>query len=171
MHRLRENILAAAIDPRRCPLLVLRPCALYGPGDTHGSYGPNRFVHSARKEGWIALIGNGEEKRDHVAIRDLIRLIHACLQHRSEGVLNVATGTAISFAEVARTVAQLCEPPVWIEPTPRTAPVVHRTFDIAALIRAFPHFRFTPLPEGLAQMISHREHRVHREYKASRATA
>ncbi|HKI93560.1 MAG TPA: SDR family oxidoreductase, partial [Gaiellaceae bacterium] len=67
-HLAREVILADACRAAAIPLAVLRPAALYGGGDTHNSYGPNRFVRTARGDGRIALFGEGEEQRDHVFV-------------------------------------------------------------------------------------------------------
>lgn len=154
MHLVRERMITLALQPSRTPLLILRPSLLYGPGDTHNGYGPNRFLRSAREERRIVLIGQGEEKRDHVFIRDLSRLIGLCLFHRSAGTLDVATGISTSFAEVAQGVAALFEERVAIESRPRVQPVTHRHFDIAALIKAFPPFRFASLQEGLMHSLS-----------------
>jgi nucleoside-diphosphate-sugar epimerase len=151
MHRMREQMIASVLDPKQCPLLVLRPCAVYGAGDTHNSYGPNRFLRSALKEGRITLFGNGEEKRDHVHVDDLCRLIGLALARQSAGVLNVATGKAMSFRDVAERLARLCGE-VRIETTERRVPITHRHFDISECIRAFPTFSFTPLAEGLAAL-------------------
>ncbi|MBI4356162.1 MAG: NAD(P)-dependent oxidoreductase [Candidatus Omnitrophica bacterium] len=149
MHRHREQWLQQIVPPA-VVLTMLRPCALYGPGDTHNSYGPNRFLQSAVHERKITLFGEGEELRDHVYIGDLCRLIELSLLHRSDGKLNVATGHAVSFADVAKRAAALCPEPVRIDPSPRHTPVTHRHFDITELVRAFPTFRMTPLEEGLA---------------------
>jgi nucleoside-diphosphate-sugar epimerase len=127
---------------------------LYGSGDTHDGYGPNRFLRTAREEHRITLFGNGEEKRDHVYIGDLSRLIGLCLAHRSEGVLNVATGTSTSFSDVARIIAGLYQDEVLIDHQPHNGPITHRHFDIANLIRAFPSFRSTPLQEGLPRSVN-----------------
>jgi len=153
MHVLREKMLSQALRKRDTPYLVLRPCALYGAGDTHNSYGPNRFIRSAVQEGRISLFGNGEEKRDHVHVRDVGRLIHQCLLMRSTGLLNVATGKSVSFRDLARAVAGHAGTGVTIECLPRQTPVSHRHFDNVEAIRAFPTFRFTDLPSGLAASI------------------
>src|SRR2546428_337223 len=47
MHLARERMLIETLRPARTPLAMLRPSLLYGPGDTHNGYGPNRFVRSA----------------------------------------------------------------------------------------------------------------------------
>jgi nucleoside-diphosphate-sugar epimerase len=153
MHVTREGMLGYAAGRAGVPLAVLRPAALYGAGDPHNSYGPNRFLRTARSDGKIALFGGGEEKRDHVLVDDVARLVVTCLRRRSAGVLNVASGRAWSFHEVARLVADLVGAGVAIETSPRSGSVTHRHFDIAALHRAFPEFHPTALPDGLAHTV------------------
>ncbi len=149
MHRGREIIMKTALAKARTPLLILRPTALYGAGDTHRGYGPNRFLRTALQDKQIALFGNGDEKRDHLHIDDFTRLIQACLMHRSEGLLNVASGTSVPFHEVASAVADIVGGDIEIKRSPQTNPVTHRHFDITELLRAFPDFRLTPLKQGL----------------------
>jgi nucleoside-diphosphate-sugar epimerase len=144
MHLARE-LMAKGISG--VPLVVLRPTGVYGSGDTHGSYGPNRFRRSALEEGKIRLFGAGEETRDHVHVDDVAEIAARCLERRSTGLLNVATGRSVSFRELAGIVARQAGKPVEIEETPRAGPVTHRHYDVAALLRAFPGFRFAGLEE------------------------
>ena len=72
MHRARELMLASEA---KAPVAVLRLTAIYGTGDTHNSYGPNRFMRQALKDGRISLFGNGEETRDHLHVDDAVDLI------------------------------------------------------------------------------------------------
>jgi nucleoside-diphosphate-sugar epimerase len=132
---------------------MLRSTLVYGANDTHNGYGPNRFVRAALRERTIKLFGEGEEKRDHLYIRDLSRLIGSCIAHRSEGMLNVATGHSTSFREVAD-LAVACCPGTRLECSPRATPITHRHFDVAATLRAFPTMRFTPLHVGILAMAS-----------------
>ena len=150
MHLVREHLFREALSPSRTPLLILRPCALYGPTDTHQAYGPNRFLRSAIREHAVSLFGEGEEQRDHLYLDDLSRLIGSCVRQRTSGLLNVATGLAVSFAAVAEMVAQLLEESMQIISRSRHSPVTHRRFDITALQRAFPSLRMTPLSDGLS---------------------
>lgn len=153
MHLARERMLRVALGRPGTPLLILRPSLLYGANDTHNGYGPNRFLRSALVEARIRLFGGGEEKRDHVYVRDLSRLMALWVTRRSAGVLNVATGTAVAFLDVARSVADLVGDHVKIECLPRATPIVHRHFDVGRLIRGFPGFQFTPLRAGLAESL------------------
>ena len=152
MHLAREVMIRASA---RGPVAVLRPTLVFGADDTHNSYGPNRLRRMAQKDGRIVLFGEGEEMRDHVDVDDVAALTLEVLRHRSAGTLNVASGRAISYAELARKVARLFDRPIAITGTPRQTPITHRHFDVTALRRAFPTFAFTTLDDGLAR--AHRE--------------
>jgi len=176
-HTAREMILGSELNRLKIPCCILRLTTIYGPGDTHNAYGPNRFVRTALKESRIVLFGKGEEKRSHVYIGDVIRLLGLALVHCSRGTLNIAARPAVSFAEIARIVIDLAGRPVTIEQAPRTVPVihkpykptqlfrfiynlgrpigpiVHRTFVNSAIFTAFPEFSFTPLETGLARLV------------------
>lgn len=153
MHLGRERMLAHVVRDSAMPLLVLRPSLLYGPDDTHNGYGPNRFLRTARQEGKITLFGNGEEKRDHVHVEDLVRLVGLGLLHRTEGTFNVATGESHSFFQVAQIIADNLDRKVDIECLPRQAPITHRHFDISRTRKAFPTFGYTRLETGLTEII------------------
>ena len=64
-----------------------------------------------------------EEIRDHIAVEDVARLAISGLRRRTAGVLNAATGKAVSFHEAASLVARLMGKPVDIVPSPRANPV------------------------------------------------
>ncbi len=152
-HLVRERMLADVLKRSKIPFLILRPAALYGAEDTHNSYGPNRFVRTAIEQKKISLFGGGEEKRDHVYVKDLCRLICQCVEQRSEGILNVATGKSISFYDLASLVAKVLQERIEIVTSVRQNPVTHRHFNITALIEAFPFFSCAPLSEGITQML------------------
>jgi UDP-glucose 4-epimerase len=152
-HTAREMVLASALALAGIPLCVLRLTAIYGPGDTHGAYGPNRFVRSALLHGRIELFGEGEELRSHVFVEDAVEVIGRTILRRSIGTVNVAAEPAVTFASVAGAVAQVVGGGVRVEHVPRAggpaSPVVHRPFGNAALLASFPGFAFTALERGL----------------------
>lgn len=147
MHAARELMLKSEV---KAPLAILRPSLLYGASDPHNGYGPNRFRRLAAKGEPITLFGEGEERRDHVYIEDVARLAALAIMRKSRGALNVATGVSTSFRDIADMVVALAKSPVPITGTPRQNPITHRHFDIAACLKAFPQFRYTPLRDGLA---------------------
>ena len=152
MHLVREDLFRRLVPAPVAVLRVTQICALH---DTHDAYGPSRFIRMATKEQRIVLFGRGEETRDHIQVEDVVALIHACLMRRSQGVLNVATGRSINFADVAALVAAQLDPPPEIQYAPRQLPITHRTFDVSAMVRAFPEIGLTPLEAGLEKIVRH----------------
>lgn len=148
MHRTRELMFQSACGDM--PLAVLRSTLLYGPGDTHNSYGPNRFRRIAAETGKITLGGEGEETRDHMFVDDAAMLVADVIAHRSRGLLNLASGQSETFRAVAGQVAAQFGQAVEVQGSPRGMPVTYRSFDITALLTAFPHFKATTLEAGLA---------------------
>ncbi|HEY0338623.1 MAG TPA: NAD(P)-dependent oxidoreductase, partial [Burkholderiales bacterium] len=120
MHLSRE-LMARSLS--RIPVLILRPTAIYGLDDTHNGYGPNRFRRSAAAEGRILLFGGGEEMRDHVYVEDVAALMARCLERRSAGTLNIATGNSRSFSDVATLVSRPFGVSVSITSLPRAAAI------------------------------------------------
>ncbi|HUI18729.1 MAG TPA: NAD-dependent epimerase/dehydratase family protein [Alphaproteobacteria bacterium] len=159
MHLARELVLK---DAYKGPLAILRPSLLYGAGDPHNGYGPNRFRRQAAAGEEILLFGEGEERRDHVLIDDVAELTARVIAARSRGVLNLATGAVHSFREIAERIAAMTTPPARIGTLPRQGPMPHggyRPFDIAACRKVFPDFNYTALWDGLAKVA--REERQH----------
>ena len=150
MHLAREVILANTV---KAPLANLRPSLLYGAGDPHNGYGPNRFRRMAEKGEEIVLFGEGEERRDHVYIDDVAELAARVLYRRSRGTLNIVTGWVHSFRDIAGKVVASSGKNAAIRSTTRSGPMPHngyRPFDPAGTRQAFPDFCYTPLDEGLA---------------------
>lgn len=176
-HIAREMMLEKEFFKLKIPFCFLRLTAVYGPGDTHNAYGPNRFVRMALSEGRIILYGNGEERRSFIFINDLIKIMGLVLSHSSIGTINIAIQPAISFKEIAQQIANLLSQSVIFKYETRTVPIihrpykptqifrflynmgrpigqiVHRTFVNSALFEAFPNFTFTPLRQGLSSFI------------------
>lgn len=159
MHAARELMFRSEF---RGPFAALRPTLIFGARDPHSGYGPNRFRRQGARGEPINIFGDGEEKRDHVAVEDVARLALRILRQGSAGSLNAVTGVSTSFNEIARLVARQFKPRAEVKSLPRADArphLLHRFFDITDCYKAFPDFQFEPLPEGLA--------RVHREAMGS----
>lgn len=152
-HIVREKLLADACRSAETALVILRASAIYGAGDTHNSYGPNRFIRTALIEKAITLFGDGEEERDHLYINDLCWLIQMCLSNSTSGTFNAANGTALSFRDIAVQIRAAVGDDVVIHTSPRRIPVVHRRFKTSALRKAFPEFHPTPFHVGVKNTI------------------
>lgn len=154
MHLSREIMFTTEI---KAPLAMLRPTLIYGLDDPHNGYGPNQFRRKAERGEKITLFGEGEERRDHILVDDVAELLLRMLLRKSVGGLNAATGKVWSFREIASMVVNLHPNPVQIVGSVRNGPMPHngyRAFDVSAITAAFPDFRLTQLPEGLARIHS-----------------
>ncbi len=150
MHAARELMIKSAAG--KIPVAILRPSVLFGLDDPHNGYGPNRFFRLALQDQKITFFGGGEEQRDHIYIQDVAEIVSLVLLHRSQGVLNIATGESHSFKSVAEQVLKTTGKNVVLEDTPRQNAVTHRHFDITACRTAFPDFYYTSLVEGLQKV-------------------
>jgi len=154
MHVARETMFAAALADANpdVPFATLRPTLIYGAGDPHNGYGPNRFRRLVLAGDKIALFGNGEERRDHVSVLDVAELAVRMIERRTAGTLNATTGRVASFQELAEMTIGFSDQAIEIENLPRSGPMPHngyRPFDPTEVRRLFPDFEFTELEAGL----------------------
>jgi len=101
MHYYRERILSNYLN---CPLCIVRPTLVYGEKDPHNGYGPNQFIRSAQNKKNIKIFGNGEELRDHVCIDTVSDAIYELIKKRYNGSINIVSGRAYSFKDIANRV-------------------------------------------------------------------
>jgi UDP-glucose 4-epimerase len=144
-----ERVMETAARAAGIPLLALRVTGVYGPGDPHGSYGPNAFARSLARDRSVRIFGDGEEERDHVYVDDVAAIAAGLIRARATGVLNVATGESRSFADVVKAIRRLVPYEVAVTHAPRAGAITHRRFDVARLGAALPSPAFTPFDDGL----------------------
>jgi UDP-glucose 4-epimerase len=152
MHLTREVALSQEYSG---PLALVRPTLVYGFDDPHNGYGPNRFRRLAAAGKDIVLFGEGEEQRDHVVVNDIAELVYLIAMHRSRGVANAVSGEVVSFKELADQASVAFAAPVKVIGSIRNGPMPHngyRAFDNAAVLKAFPGFRFRNWREGLSAL-------------------
>lgn len=152
MHLAREVMLR---NEFRGPLALIRPTLVYGIDDPHNGYGPNRFRRLASEGKEILLFGEGEERRDHVAVEDIAELILRVVLHQSTGIANAVSGDVASFRTLAEFIAGQFDSRVAVKGSPRLGPMPHngfRPFAPSAALTAFPGFEFAPWREGMARM-------------------
>ena len=149
MHLSRETMLKEA---QTSPLAVLRSTLVYAFEDTHNSYGPNRMRRQAQNDHKIPLFGGGEEKRDHIYVHDLAKLIYLTLSYKAVGALNLVTGSSISYHDLAVKISKLYDFEVKVETSVRQNPITHRHFDASHIYKVFPQFCFKELDAGLEEI-------------------
>ena len=153
MHLTREIMLSQI---KNLPLCIVRPTLIFGANDPHNGYGPNRFVKLGVNKKNIVLFGNGEEKRDHVHVNDVVSVIMFCIFKRANGVLNIASGKVNSFLKIAELVNKLTKNKKKIQRIKRAGPMPHngyRPFKVNLLKNNFKKLKVTNIKQGIKSYI------------------
>jgi len=149
-----ELLIRQAAASSRTPVVILRACRVYGPGDPHVlAYGPARFLKTALESHTIELVGAGEERRDYIFVADAARAVRRFAENDLTGVYNLASGHSQSFAALADIIQRLMSDPVRVLHGARSRPVTHQAFVLDKLRRASPDFSWTPLDDGFAMTV------------------
>lgn len=149
-HKTREALFTQSFPERR--LCILRPCAIYGLGDPHNAYGPNRFMQTAVTKQLIDLFGQGEELRNYVYLDDLAKIMLLAITNEVTGIFNVASQPAISFKQIAQAISELSANKIQINFTERLTPIKHRIHTSDKLTRHLTEISYTPLASALELM-------------------
>jgi nucleoside-diphosphate-sugar epimerase len=87
------------------PVVSLRLTAPVGAGMSEKRI-LSAFVRRAAAAEALEVAGQGSRSQDYVDVRDVAAAVTACLERRPTGVLNIASGHAISNLELARLCVQ-----------------------------------------------------------------
>jgi nucleoside-diphosphate-sugar epimerase len=147
-----EHLLARACETAGVHFLAIRPSIVYGPSDSHTSYGPSRLAREYLA-GQVELFGRGEDRRDFIYVEDVAEALLRLVEAEARGAFNVAEGRARAFAEVLDTLRRLRPGPVAVRHRERTAPLYHQEIAIERLRAAVPAFAPLPLEEGLRRTL------------------
>tara|TARA_B100000029_G_scaffold232220_2_gene229620 strand:- start:1297 stop:2190 length:894 start_codon:yes stop_codon:yes gene_type:complete len=149
MHLIRETMLKKYFNSKLC---ILRPTLIYGVGDTHLGYGPNRFLKLSLKNIDLNIFGNGEERRDHILVDNIIDIMIKCINKKGVGNLNLATGKVISFMNIAKIILGMLNSKSKIKKIKRMGPMPHngyRAFNIRSIKKNFKEVYISNILEGL----------------------
>ena len=130
-------------------LMILRPTLIYGYGDTHNSYGPNRFFSQMISEKKIKIFGKGQDLRDHLYIDDFCELLLKFSFLEKFGTYILASGNSISYLDLSNiflknfsnNLQEIIKIPVDNKPT-------RRCFDMSYL-KNFFEFKFSSLENNI----------------------
>ena len=153
MHLTRESILRSKFNKILC---ILRPTLIYGIGDNHNGYGPNRFINLALKNKPISIFGKGEERRDHIFIEDLVNIIVKCIEKKGLGILNLASGKVYSFKYIAELIINFSKSKSELIKIKRVGPMPHngyRPFDIQLLKKHIKDIKTFSIKTGIKKYL------------------
>lgn len=148
MHLSREIMLSQVNE---IPHAILRVTMVYGKGDTHFAYGPNRFYNSAIKNKTIEIFGNGEEYRDYIHIDDLVSIIEKIICLKSVGLINIASGVSNTFNDIANRIINSVSHSIELVKNKRINKIKHKHFNITKLIKAFPSISIRSMEVGITK--------------------
>ena len=100
MHLKRESYIKKYFCNTK--LTIFRPTLVFGEDDPHNGYGPNKFLRLAKQNKDIELFGLGEERRDHIYVKDLSQLICKCINKNLVGDYNLVTSRLYTFMGIAK---------------------------------------------------------------------
>jgi GDP-L-fucose synthase len=99
-----------------CDFISAMPTNLYGPGDNFDLQSSHVVpaliakIHAARTEGRseVEIWGSGKPKREFLFVDDLAdALVHLMMHYSDEPHINVGTGSDVTVAELAETIARV----------------------------------------------------------------
>ncbi len=144
-----EYLLRSCAERSGTPVVILRPCKFYGPGDTSGSYGPAGFIESVLRDEKVGLFGDGGELRDLLYVEDLAETAARFALGDTCGTFNLVTGQSHSFRDILGHLREISGLEIEVVSRERSKPRVDQKFGASALMAALPGFSFTGLEEGL----------------------
>ena len=152
MHLAREKYLKSIYLDKIC---IVRPTLVYGLNDPHNGYGPNMFLRKAQKKQNIELFGKGEEKRDHVYVDDVGKIITFLITNNLKGVFNITSGHLLSFKQIALMMKKFINPNTILEFKKRNGPMPHngyRAFNNKKILEKFKGFKFKKVNQWLSEL-------------------
>ena len=146
MHLTREKVVQTHLPKEK--ITILRPTGVYGKGDTHSSYGPNRFIKTALKNNEILLFGSGKDLRNHLFIDDLMVMIFFFLKRKITGIFCLASDNSCSFLHIAKAIKDFL-PTVIIKFQNNNSQVTKRYFKDLLFFNLNKKYRCSSIEDGL----------------------
>jgi ADP-L-glycero-D-manno-heptose 6-epimerase len=107
---------------------------VFGPNEAHKGRMASAILHLLpliQREGKVRLfqstdlsIGDGEQSRDFIYVKDVARMTCAFLQHSAHGIYNIGTGIASTWNALAEAMFKALDRPVNIEYVPMPTDLV-----------------------------------------------
>ena len=139
--------------------LYLIPSTLYGPGfkddDNHFIFDLVRKISDGKyKDSPVILWGTGEQKRELINVKDFVNILIGLTDRKNE-VINIGRGKEYSIKEYARKICQLVGFDFYDikYDTAKFSGVQSKCLNVEKLKGIFPKLKFTPLEEGLKEII------------------
>lgn len=148
-----EQLLHWYCQRNRILLTILRPTQIYGFGEPQIKIIPTCIARALDGKPF-AILGNGEDSRDFLYVKDAAQAIHLALKYPCEGTFNIGPGTSHRVSDVVREVQRNSKYALSVEHTARIKPVTHQHFSIARIRKTFGYQPRYTLRAGIAETFS-----------------
>jgi len=146
-----EELLRKAAKESETPLVVLRPCMVYGPGHVGLPYGPDRMVNSLFNKNLVEIFGDGCDRRDYLFIKDFLVVMKKFITDDCFGTYNLGTGNNYSPWDIIGVLRGLMENEFQIIKLKRMRPKINQKLDTSKLRGFLKDYAFTSIGNGLKQ--------------------
>jgi UDP-glucose 4-epimerase len=151
MHLTREKIIQTHLPTDK--ITILRPTGVYGKGDTHSSYGPNRFIKTALKNNEILLFGSGKDQRNHLFIDDLINMLMFFFKKKLPGIFCLASNKSYSFFYIANLIKKLL-PGILIKFQQNNSKITKRFFRDLYFFKVNKNYHCAEIKNGIKKTLN-----------------
>lgn len=98
-----ETIIKKTCEENNFGYVILRMFNVYGKGQNENYSGViTKFVRNIANNQPLAIYGDGEQTRDFVSIRDVVKAFDSAIKSEKNGTYNIASGESLSINELAR---------------------------------------------------------------------
>lgn len=157
---LGEQYFKAYHEKYGIPVTIVRFFNVYGPRQDFGDSGfvVPVFLKRALERKPLEILGNGEQTRDFVYVKDNVRLsLKAFLNDRINGKpMNIGSGKSISIMDLANEVKKIIpKVAVVYKPIRRKGEIKYRTPDVSFMKRTFKDEPKVKLKDGLTKTLEY----------------
>jgi nucleoside-diphosphate-sugar epimerase len=134
--------------------LGLRIFNAYGAGDElkpPGKQAPPTWMRAAKERGEpMVIYGDGTQAKDFIHVSDVVEIIMRLIESDETGIVNVGTGVATSFCDMARLISDPHQAVIFRCPIPDPASYQFFTrADTFRLLSIIGPYKFKSIEEGL----------------------
>lgn len=162
--KLMNEMTAASFADLGLKCLGLRIFNAYGPGDELkpvGRQAPPTWMAAAKKRGEpIVIYGDGSQAKDFIHVSDVVEIIMRLIEREATGIVNVGTGVATSFNDLAELVDKCVDKHVvcrrrGLRPIPDPASYQYFTrADCTRLFGLIGKYDFIKIEDGICEVLA-----------------
>lgn len=135
-----------------CPITVVRPFNMYGPGNHKGII--YEFCKNIKDKGKLVIYGSGKQSRDFLYIDDAIEIMSILIQKKVKGIFNIGRGETHSVLDVVKTFEWVMGKKIKVTfDAAESAKVFNINYSLSAIQKSMKWKAKTSLSEGIRRTL------------------